>query len=461
MSKHQHDKDAKPWASGSTLRGPWTDNPREISLMHWPNSAPDYKWPRLYASVWIAPFRLIAATAFHCGYALGLICSLVRRGPAPVLVIRTDGIGDALLFEPALETLAQTLSPHPIHLWAPKATLEVMSAVPVIDRRFVIPRGFRHGNLNYFRSPLWRIRMGFRMGVCVYDKVVYPADSPEPLGNWLFASVRAVERWINYGDTDNQFEWQRQRAQQKASFVIDKRPGSAHELLRNAYLATQWSGKLKVRKPKVHLTDRARDRADRQIELWKPRFRAVGAAELIGVVSQGASVINQYPMGKWLQTMKMLWNDRRALPALIGGPNDTYYLDRIATGLQYTGVPFVRVRRPRSVLDTTALLARLDGVISVDTGLAHLAVAQQIPTVVLVGGGHPGRFFPWPRAAHHVVLNVQMPCERCRNKCSQAEPLCITQITPGDIVAAYVGLKTGNTPLQLFPTWTSPLQATG
>ena len=42
--------------------------------------------------------------------------------------------------------------------------------------------------------------MGFRMGICVYDKVVYPADSPEPLGNWLYSSVRAVERWINnYG----------------------------------------------------------------------------------------------------------------------------------------------------------------------------------------------------------------------------------------------------------------------
>jgi ADP-heptose:LPS heptosyltransferase len=399
--------------------------------------------------------------AFHAGYALGLMFSLFRRGNSPVLVIRTDGIGDALLFEPALETLAQTMSPRPIHLWAPKTTLDVMSAVPVIDRRFVIPRGFRPGNLHYFRSPLWRIRMGFRMGMCVYHKVVYPADSPEPLGNWLFASVRAVERWINYGDTDNQFEWQRQRAQEKASFIIEKRPGSAHELLRNAYLATQWSGKLKVRKPKVHLTDRARAHAERQLELWKPRVRAAGGVEIVAVVSRGGSRINQYPMGNWLQAMKKLWIERRALPALIGGPMDRYYLDRFALGLQYTGVPFVRMKKPLSVLDTSALLARVDGVISVDTGLAHLAIAQRIPTVVLVGGGHPGRFFPWPRAAHHVALNVQMHCERCRNHCTQSEPLCVTQITPNDIVAAYIGLKTGNMPLQLFPTWTSPLQATG
>jgi ADP-heptose:LPS heptosyltransferase len=303
--------------------------------------------------------------------------------------------------------------------------------------------------------------MGFRMGMCVYDKVVYPADSPEPLGNWLFSSVRAVERWINYGDTENQFEWQRQRAQQKASFVIEKRPGSAHELLRNTYLASQWGGKLKVRKPRVHLTDRSRARADRQMNLWKPKMRSLEATEIVGMVLQGGSKVNEYPMAKWMHVTKTLWTERRALPALIGGPDDMRQLERLALGLAYTGIPFLRMSKPASVLDTAALLARMDGVISVDTGLAHLAVAQKIPTVVLVGGGHPGRFFPWPRASHHVVLNVQMHCERCRNECTQAEPSCVTQISPDDIFGAYVGLKTGQMPLQLFPTWTSPLQATG
>jgi ADP-heptose:LPS heptosyltransferase len=429
--------------------------------MHWPKCAPDYKWPARYTSLSSAPSRLILRVAFHLGYALGLLFSLIRRGHTPVLVIRTDGIGDAVLFEPALETLAQAVSPHPIHLWAPRPTLELMRAAPVIDKRFVIPLGFKHGNLHYFRSPLWRVRIGFRMGMCVYDKVVYPADSPEPLGNWLFASVRAQERWINYGDTNNQFEWQRERARQKATFVIEKRPGSAHELLRNAYLATQWSGKLKIRKPKVHLNDRARHRAEKQMDLWRPTIRAVEASEVIGIIPQGSSPNNHYPLAKWTHTIKRLWIERRALPALIGGPSDVRRLDRLALSLRQAGVPFLRMSRSKSVLDSTALIARLSGVLSVDTGLAHLAIAQQIPTVVLVSGAFPGRFFPWPRAANHVALNVQMSCDHCRHHCTQSEPLCVTQISPDDIYAAYVGLKTGQVPLQLFPTWTSPLQAAG
>ena len=111
-----------------------------IKLPTWPKSAPDYQWPELYGSPKLALLRWSLAGAFHAGYATGLLVSLARRKAPPVLVIRTDGIGDALLFEPALETLAQAMSPHPIHLWAPRPTIEALAAVPVIDRKFAIPR---------------------------------------------------------------------------------------------------------------------------------------------------------------------------------------------------------------------------------------------------------------------------------------------------------------------------------
>ena len=430
-------------------------------LKSWPKSAPDYQWPELYGSPWLAVLRWSLAGAFHVGYAAGLLTSLTRRKVTPVLVIRTDGIGDALLFEPALETLGQALSPHPIHLWAPRPTIEALAAVPVIDRKFTIPRGFKGGNLKYFKSPLWRARMGFRMGMCVYDKVVYPVDSPEPLGNWLLTSVRAVERWINYGDTENQFEWQRQRAQEKASFIIAKRPGSSHDLLRNAYLATQWSGKLRVRKPKVFLSDRAARSAERQMKIWQHKANDADASEIIGVIASASMNIKDYPLGKWVAGLTTLWNQRQAIPALIGGPTDVRKLDELGTGLRQAGVPYLRMDSPLPVLGCAALLKHLAGVISVDTGLAHMSIAMELPTVVLAGGGHPGRFFPWPRADNHRTLNVKMECDGCRNRCTQAEAFCITHISPDEIVAAYGKLKSRDVPLQMFPTWTTPLAATG
>ena len=430
--------------------------------MHWPKSAPDYQWPAGYGSKWAAPFRWGLAGAFHVGYAAGMASSVVRRRRPPVLVIRTDGIGDAILFEPALETLAQAMSPRPIHFWAPKPTLDALSAVPVIDRRFAIPRGFKGGNLKYFKSPLWRVRMGFRMGMCVYDKVVYPAESPEPMGNWLYSSVRATERWINYGDTENQFEWQRERAQEKATFVISKRPGSSHDLLRNAYLATQWTGKLRVRKPKIHLTDRALKSAERQMRIWNDKFRAnEGAEEIVGIVAASSSTVRDYPIGKWAAALKLLWSERGSMPALVGGPGDVRQLDLLGAALRKAKVPYLRMDSHMTVLGVAALLTKLAGVIAVDTGFAHMAVALQLPTVVLSGDQYQERFFPWPRASNHQLLRVKMDCANCRGKCSQAEAFCVTHISPDEIAKAYMKLKTGGVALELFPTWTTPLAATG
>jgi ADP-heptose:LPS heptosyltransferase len=96
---------------------------------------------------------------------------------------------------------------------------------------------------------------------------------------------------------------------------------------------------------------------------------------------------------------------------------------------------------PLGLLEMTALVGKLDGLLSVDTGIAHLAVAQNTPTVVLSTGGAPGRFFPWPRAEHHETLNHSMPCANCNDRCILPEAECITHIEPLDIVRAYARLK--------------------
>jgi len=98
----------------------------------------------------------------------------------------------------------------------------------------------------------------------------------------------------------------------------------------------------------------------------------------------------------------------------------------------------------------SAIIRRLDGMLSVDTGLAHIALAQRVPTVVLVGGGTPGRFFPWPDSRGHVALNNAMPCDGCNNKCHLPEALCITKISSDEIVEAYMQLRVQHTSIVPF-----------
>jgi ADP-heptose:LPS heptosyltransferase len=93
--------------------------------------------------------------------------------------------------------------------------------------------------------------------------------------------------------------------------------------------------------------------------------------------------------------------------------------------------------KPLGLLATAALMRELNGILSVDTGLAHVALAQELPTVVLLAGGNPLRFFPWPDAKNHLALTIATPCAGCNNRCTQNEPFCLTMISPSDVVEAF------------------------
>jgi ADP-heptose:LPS heptosyltransferase len=325
----------------------------------------------------------------------------------------------------------------------------------------VIPRGYRDGNLSYFKSPFWRLKLGFEMGRNRFERVIYPVESPEPLGNWLFANVRAPERWINYGDTINQFEWQQEKTHLHATRIIENRPGNAHELHRNEYLVEQWSGEKSLRLPKIIASDQILGEAELQSERWRTAARKQGGTELIGVVPVASMPIKSYPDTQWIDALTRLWHQQRVVGVLLGGPGDTAVLNALADGLRAAQVPFVRMQKPMSILQMASVLRHLDGVISVDTGVAHLAVAQRVPTIVLVTGGNPGRFFPWPTVKNHIVLNVATSCAGCHDRCTMPEPHCITHITPDEVVSAYSKAKGRRIELQIYAAESKTYQATG
>lgn len=417
-------------------------------MNNWPKSTPDYLWPDHYASNGMVALRWCLAAVFHVAYAVGrAVGAIIQRYQgyevSPTMLIRTDGVGDALLFEPAMESLAKSISPSELHLWAPRATCELFEECATITRRVVTPRGGKDGNLDYFRSAIWRARIGFELGRWSFEKVIYPVQSPEPFGNWLFVSARATERWINTGDTNNQFESQQEKTQDHATRLLEARPGSAHELTRNEYLSDQWAEENKLRKPRIHMKPQAAVQAHRLVEAWRRAAGKQGAAELVGLVIAGTSKVNHYPAAEWVKALARLWEEQHIMAVLLGGQDDQQAIDELASHLG--DIPHLRLLKPVHLLTTAGIIRRLDGMLSVDTGLAHVALAQRVPTVVLVGGGTPGRFFPWPNSRDHVALNNAMPCDGCNNKCHLPEAMCITKISSDEIVEAYMQLRVHQT----------------
>lgn len=404
-----------------------------------PCSLPEYQWPAAIMTPLRLPVRLFFAALFHLAWTIGrIIRRFGRNDPNAICVIRTDGIGDAILFEPALRSLPERFAGASLHVWAPGPTCDLFAAQGAISRLSEVPRGAKAGNLDYFHSFRWRTKLGYLLGRSKFDVAIYAAHSPEPLGNWLFQSVDAREKWLNPGDTENQFDWQRDHTTAAATRILNAAPPAAHELIRNAHLALQWGGAVATILPRIETSPAASEAAAEQVRRWWRVASRVGATQLVGVMPASAMAVKGYPAASWGKVISDLWLDRGAMCVLLGGPSDGHTLDEIVKSLR--DVPYARLQHGVGLMTVAAILPRLDALLSVDTGLAHLAIANDVPTVVLHTGGHPGRFFPWPVPTRSAVLNKSMPCEGCRCRCVLAQAECVTRIRPGEIIAAYLRL---------------------
>ena len=89
--------------------------------------------------------------------------------------------------------------------------------------------------------------------------------------------------------------------------------------------------------------------------------------------------------------------------------------------------------------EVVALIARSSLFVGNDSGLAHIAAACGVPSVVLFGPQNPNRFRPW--AARSLVLHHPVPCYPCRQiRCVRPESPCVNLIDVEEVKSRVVEL---------------------
>ncbi len=136
--------------------------------------------------------------------------------------------------------------------------------------------------------------------------------------------------------------------------------------------------------------------------------------------------------------------ERSGLPAVfLGGPGDREAMDRIATGLERTGIS---VHRTEGVVDlvgrtslgeAAALVGRAKGMVGVDTGLTHLSISFGTPTVALFGSTTP--YLDPPNVLTRIVYHP-LDCSPCETRptCDGAFT-CMRMIEVDEVRAALSG----------------------
>lgn len=130
---------------------------------------------------------------------------------------------------------------------------------------------------------------------------------------------------------------------------------------------------------------------------------------------------------------------RGSVPVLLGAPSDAATADLIVASAGDGLVSLVGKDAPELL---PALLGRLTALVSMDTGVAHLAAAVGIPVVTLFGPTDPG--LTAPRSADGCVIWKPPPCAPCFLPECPIEHPCMRAITVAEVleaVEARVGVR--------------------
>ena len=106
--------------------------------------------------------------------------------------------------------------------------------------------------------------------------------------------------------------------------------------------------------------------------------------------------------------------------------NDTDYSIN-QQNLEATDVRAVNLSGTTTLRQTAAILKRCRLAVGAETAIAHIACAVGTPNVILLGGGHFGRFMPYSPLTSAVCLPLE--CFGCDWQCRYDKIRCVTDVS--------------------------------
>ena len=165
-----------------------------------------------------------------------------------------------------------------------------------------------------------------------------------------------------------------------------------------------------------------------------------GDGPLVGLApgaSFGGSKL--WPPDRFAATANSLIRQKNARIVMPVAPGETHIRDRIVAGIDEPDA-IVKVGTPDLSL-LKSIVKRLDLLITSDSGVRHVAIAFDVPTVVLMGPTRPEYTdTPFERGA---VLRHEVECGPCHEPTCPGDHICMDLITVGEVTQAAYKVLTG------------------
>lgn len=324
-----------------------------------------------------------------------------RRG---VLVVRMDGIGDMVLFRRALDRYAELFGVERSDItvlgcrsWASiKDEVFAGYRVHVIDEH-----AFARFPLYRFKVSMWVRRLAPAVAVCdsffrrplMADSLVLASGAPRQVVSLPHISERTRPLFTYYLS--------------QATDIINTGLYPTHESVRHARFVSALAGRpIAAEPPRIAWRDGSNPAAGGAYVVLNPGSNEPG---------------RRWPIASYAAIAKRLRAAGRRV-VLVGAAEEKTPSSALAAFRQDSGV--VDLIGRTSLPELMDVMKGAAAVLSNDSGPAHLAIALGTPTVVVVGGGHFGSFFPYPegvRPGNARFVFQEMECYHCFWNCHKRQ----------------------------------------
>ncbi len=321
-----------------------------------------------------------------------------------ILVIGPSWVGDCMLMQPMLMRLKQRHPDCRIDVLAPSWTAGLLHALPEVNQAIVNP--FPHGELNL----KGRRALGVKLQNERYDQAIVLPNSLKSALVPFFANIPRRTGFVGemrYGLLNDA-----RRLDKKALPLMVER---------FAYLAEEREGVIPrpLANPELSVSIAQRDATLKKLELT--------LTQPVAVFCPGAEYgpAKRWPVAYFAETAQRL-HERGFAVWLIGSNKDREVAEKIVALGNKTAR---NLCGSTSLIDAIALLSCADLVISNDSGLMHLAAAQDRPLIAVFGSSSPEFTPPLSPAAQ--VARLDLKCSPCfKRECPLGHFNCMNQLTP-------------------------------
>jgi len=367
----------------------------------------------------VAMSSLIKALARKFFFALDtlVVFQFPDKEKKGIALIRLDAIGDFIIWLDSAKEFRRIYPKQKIILLANSSWASLASALPYWDEVWSV-------NVADLRSkPLYRWNILRKVRRENFEIAIQPTFSRVLIhGDSLIKATHAIDRIGSVGDMGFGGErigdvWYTK--------LLPVNPNRLMELVRNAEFMS-------------HLTGRPFFPNAPNLALRIQLSKRMQPDRDYAVLFPGASWSGRrWPISSFAEVGEYLHKHYKLEIVLCGDKSDHMICQEI---MKAGSAPFINLAGKTTLTELSELLRNSKLLVSNETSAVHLAIAVGSPGVCILGGGHHGRFAPYPDELLNGKFRFAMEPMDCYN-CNWK---CIKQYNPGEAVPCIARVKVSN-----------------